>query len=330
VKLFGFFFLFFVLFGVHAQQKYVSSHQTLKLMGSRFEITVVSTNEELGHINIEEAVAEISRIERLISAWNPDSETSLINKNAGLKPVKVSMELFNLIERAKQVSYLTDGAFDISYSSLDKVWTFDGSMKTIPTEEQIKKSVEKIGHEKIILNKQNQTVFLKEEGMKISFGAMGKGYAADKAKSLLISKQVIAGIINAGGDLTTWGTKASGEKWLIGIANPLNKDRIFSWLPIVESSVATSGNYERFVTFEGKRYSHIIDPRSGYPSTGINSVSVFAKSAELSDALATAVFIMGSETGLSLINQLAETEVIIVDSENKMHKSDGVLFERDP
>lgn len=330
MKLFGFFFLFFVLFGVHAQQKYVSSHQTLKLMGSRFEITVVSTNEELGHINIEEAVAEISRIERLISAWNPDSETSLINKNAGLKPVKVSMELFNLIERAKQVSYLTDGAFDISYSSLDKVWTFDGSMKTIPTEEQIKKSVEKIGHEKIILNKQNQTVFLKEEGMKISFGAMGKGYAADKAKSLLISKQVIAGIINAGGDLTTWGTKASGEKWLIGIANPLNKDRIFSWLPIVESSVATSGNYERFVTFEGKRYSHIIDPRSGYPSTGINSVSVFAKSAELSDALATAVFIMGSETGLSLINQLAETEVIIVDSENKMHKSDGVLFERDP
>ena len=299
-------------------------------MGSRFDITVVSTNEELGHINIEEAVAEISRIEKLISAWDPNSETSSINKNAGIKPVKVSLELFNLIERAKQVSYLTDGAFDISYSSLDKVWKFDGSMKNLPTPEQIKKSISKIGHEKIILDRDAQTVFLSQEGMKISFGAMGKGYAADSAKSLLVSKQVIAGIINAGGDLTTWGTKASGEKWLIGIANPLNKDKIFSWLPIVESSVATSGNYEKFVSFKGKRYSHIIDPRTGYPSTGINSVSIFAKSAELSDALATAVFIMGRETGLSLINQLADTEVIIIDDKNKMYKSDGVLFETDP
>ncbi len=320
-------FMFFIMVGAQGQQKYVSSHKTLKLMGSRFDITVVSTNEELGHINIEEAVAEISRIEKLISAWDPNSETSLINENAGIKPVKVSGELIDLIARAKQVSDLTDGAFDISYSSLDKIWRFDGSMDYLPTQEQIKNSVSKIGYEKIILDQKAQTVFLKEKGMKISFGAMGKGYAADKAKSLLISKKVIAGIINAGGDLTTWGTKASGEKWLIGIANPLNKDRIFSWLPIVESSVATSGNYEKFVSFEGKRYSHIIDPRTGYPSTGINSVSIFAKSAELCDALATAVFIMGTETGLSLINQLAETEVIIVDDKNKMHKSDGISFE---
>ncbi|MRI02079.1 FAD:protein FMN transferase [Kriegella sp. EG-1] len=296
-------------------------------MGSRFEITVVSTNEELGYINIEEAIAEITRIEKLISAWDPNSETSLINKNAGIKPVKVSTELINLIERAKQVSNITDGAFDISYSSLDKVWKFDGSMEDLPTPEEIEKSISKIGYEKIILDKKAQTVFLKEKGMKISFGAMGKGYAADKAKSLLISKQVIAGLINAGGDLTTWGTKASGEKWLIGIANPLNKDRIFSWLPIVESSVATSGNYEKYVTFKGKRYSHIIDPRTGYPTSGINSVSIFAKDAELCDALATAVYIMGVDTGLSLINQLAETEVIIVDENNKMFKSDGVLFE---
>lgn len=319
--------MFFIMVGAQGQQKYVSSHKTLKLMGSRFDITVVSTNEELGHINIEEAVAEISRIEKLISAWDPNSETSLINENAGIRPVKVSGELIDLIARAKQVSDLTDGAFDISYSSLDKIWRFDGSMDYLPTQEQIKNSVSKIGYEKIILDQKAQTVFLKEKGMKISFGAMGKGYAADKAKSLLISKKVIAGIINAGGDLTTWGTKASGEKWLIGIANPLNKDRIFSWLPIVESSVATSGNYEKFVSFEGKRYSHIIDPRTGYPSTGINSVSIFAKSAELCDALATAVFIMGTETGLSLINQLAETEVIIVDDKNKMHKSDGISFE---
>jgi len=266
----------------------------------------------------------------MISSWDASSETALINKNAGIKPVKVSLELFKLIERAKQISEITDGAFDISYSSMDKIWKFDGSMTSMPTNEEIRKSVAKVGHNNIILNTADNTVFLKYKGMKISFGAIGKGYAADKAKELLVSKQVPAGIINAAGDLTTWGTKASGEKWLIGIANPLSKDKIFSWLPILESSVATSGNYEKFVIINGKKYTHIIDPRTGYPSAGINSVSVFAKSAELCDALATAIFIMGKNAGLSLVNQLGGTEVIIVDSANKIHKSGGILFDNNP
>ena len=299
-------------------------------MGSRFDITVVTVNEELGYINIDEAAAEIRRIEKIISSWDPDSKTSLINKNAGVKPVEVSYELFKLIERAKQISEITDGAFDISYASLDQIWKLDGSMDHIPTETEIEESIAKIGFQNIILNAKGQTVFLKQKGMKISFGAIGKGYAADKAKKLLVSKQVVAGIINASGDLTTWGTKASGEKWLIGIANPLSKDKIFSWLPILESSVATSGNYEKYVSFDGKKYSHIIDPRTGYPSTGINSVSIFSKSAELCDALATAVFIMGKDAGLSLINQLGGTEVILVDSDNKLHKSNGILFDNNP
>ncbi len=300
------------------------------LMGSRFDITVVAATEELGYINIEEAAAEITRIERMISSWDSESETSLINKNAGIRPVKVSFELFKLIERAKQISEITDGAFDISYASMDMIWKFDGSMKYIPTEAEIRNSVAKVGYKKIILDPNEQTVFLRQKGMKISFGAIGKGYAADKAKELLVSKQVVAGIINAAGDLTTWGTKASGEKWLIGIANPLSKDKIFSWLPIVESSVATSGNYEKYVMIKGKKYTHIIDPRTGWPSSGINSVSIFSKSAELCDALATAVFIMGKDAGLALINQLGGTEVILVDANNKIHKSNGIMFENNP
>ena len=320
----------FVLTGYGQERKYVTVHRTQKLMGSRFDVTVVAVNEELGYINIDEAVSEIIRIEKLISAWDPDSETTLINKNAGIKPVKVSLELFKLIERAKQISEITDGAFDISYSSIDNIWKFDGSMQYMPTKEEVKNSIRKVGYNKIILNARDQSVFLNQKGMRISFGAIGKGYAADKAKELLVSKQVIAGVINASGDLTTWGTKASGEKWLIGIANPLSKDKIFSWLPIVESSVATSGNYEKFVVFNGKKYSHIIDPRTGYPSRGVNSVTIFAKSAELCDALATAVFIMGKDAGLSLINQLGGTEVILVDEDNKIHKSSGILFDNNP
>ena len=324
--------LFFLLtiFAYGQEREYVNTHKTLKLMGSRFDITVVALNEELGYINIEEAIAEITRIEKIISSWDEDSETSLINKNAGIKPVKVSDELFKLIERANQISELTDGAFDISYASMDKIWKFDGSMKYMPNDDEIKKSVAKVGYEKIILDIKNRTVFLKEKGMRISFGALGKGYAADKAKELLISKQVVGGVINASGDLTTWGTKATGEKWLIGIANPLNKDKVFSWLPIVESSVATSGNYEKYVTFKEKKYSHIIDPRTGYPTSGINSVSIFAKTAEISDALATAVFIMGKDSGLFLINQLDGIDVIVIDSNNKIHKSSGILFDGNP
>ena len=263
----------------------------------------------------------------MISSWNTDSETSLINKKAGIKPVKVSSELYRLIERSKKISEITDGAFDISYASMDNVWKFDGTMDRLPLDSKIKASISRIGHEKIILDKEAQTVYLKEEGMRIGFGAIGKGFAADKTKELLISKGVKAGLINASGDLTTWGTKATGEKWMIGIANPLSKNKVFSWLPIVESSVATSGNYEKYLMFNGEKYSHIIDPRTGYPTKGINSVSIFAKDAELCDALATAVFILGRDSGIHLINQIPGVEVVVVDGANKIHKSSGILFD---
>ena len=248
-------------------------------MGTRFEITVVAPNEEIGYINIDEAVSEIERIERIISSWDDNSETSLVNKNAGIKPIKVSQELFGLIERAIKISEITDGAFDITYASMDNIWKFDGTMDKMPSEAEIKNSVSKVGFKKIKLDAENLTVYLPEKGMRIGFGAIGKGYAADKAKDLLVSKDVKGGIINASGDLTTWGTKVTGEKWLVGIANPLSKGKVFSWLPVVESSVATSGNYEKYITLNGEKYSHIIDPRTGYPTRGINSVSIFAKQA---------------------------------------------------
>ncbi|MEX0275554.1 MAG: FAD:protein FMN transferase [Flavobacteriaceae bacterium] len=296
-------------------------------MGSRFEITVVAPNTEMGYINIEEAAAEIKRIEKMISSWDSHSQTSQINTSAGLEPVKVSPELFALVERCLRISQVTDGAFDISYASMDRIWKFDGSMQHLPTKKEVEESISRIGYQNIVLDKEQQTVFLKKKGMRIGFGAIGKGYAADKAKSLLISKGVKSGIINASGDLTTWGTKLNGDKWMVGIANPLRKDKVFSWLPIVESSVATSGSYEKYVELNGKKYSHIIDPRTGYPVSGIQSVSVFAKEAEMCDALATAVFIMGRETGIGLIEQLGGVEVIVVDDNNKIHKSKGITFQ---
>lgn len=293
-------------------------------MGSRFDLTVVAENETKGNEYIDLAITEISRIEKLISSWDPNSQTSEINNNSGIKPVVVDDELYQLIKRAIKISKLTDGAFDISYASMDKVWHFDGTMTEMPIEESIKNSVSKVGYQNIILDDSNHSVFLKLKGMKIGFGAIGKGYAADKAKALLQSKGVVAGIINASGDLNTWGTQPDGKDWMVAIVNPLNKAKVFSWMPVRNSAVVTSGNYEKYVKFNGTLYTHIIDPRTGYPATGILSATIFTSTAELADALATSIFVMGVETGLDFVNQLNGVECIIVDKDNKIITSKNI------
>lgn len=298
--------------------------RTLILMGSRFDITVVASNEKEGNEYIDSAIFEITRIEKLISSWDLNSETSLINKHSGIKPIKVDKELFDLIERSIAISTLTNGAFDISYASMDRIWIYDGSMREMPSEEEISNSIKKVGYQNISIDKEAQTVFLKLKGMKIGFGAIGKGYAADKAKALLIEKGVKAGIINASGDLNAWGKQADGSDWMVAITNPLNKNKVFSWLPINDSAIVTSGNYEKFISFDGIRYSHIIDPRTGYPSTGIISTSIMTSNAELADAISTSVFVMGVETGLDFINQLKGVDCIIIDEENKIHISNNI------
>jgi len=293
-------------------------------MGSRFDITVVASNEKEGNEYLDSAIFEITRIEKLISSWDLNSETSLINKHSGIKPIKVDKELFDLIERSIAISKLTNGAFDISYASMDRIWNYDGSMRKMPSEEEISNSIKKVGYQNISIDKEAQTVFLKLKGMKIGFGAIGKGYAADKAKALLIEKGVKAGIINASGDLNAWGKQADGSDWMVAITNPLNKNKVFSWLPINDSAIVTSGNYEKFISFDGIRYSHIIDPRTGYPSTGIISTSIMTSNAELADAISTSVFVMGVETGLDFINQLKGVDCIIIDEENKIHISNNI------
>lgn len=298
------------------------------LMGSDFEITVVENNISKANYFIDLAIKEISRIESLISSWDKNSQTSLINNSAGIRPVQVDKELFELISRSIKISALTQGAFDISYAPMDKLWYFDKEMEKLPTAQQIAQSVSKVGYENIIINEKKRTVFLNKKGMKIGFGAIGKGYAADKAKDILIQNDVKSGIINASGDLTAWGQKPSGDDWMVAVVNPLNKNKVFSWLPIKNSSIVTSGNYEKFITVDGKSYSHIIDPRTGYPSEGILSVTIISQNAELADALATSVFVLGTDIGIDMINQLKNVECIIINSDNKIIKSNNIQINK--
>lgn len=296
----------------------------LSLLGSPFEITVVAQDTLQANTYEDMAVAEVKRIENLISDWIPTTPLSEINKNAGIKPVKVPQELIDLIERSIKISKLTDGAFDISYASMDRIWKFDGSMRAMPSAEAIKNSVAKVGYQNIIVDNQNQTVFLKLEGMKLGMGGIGQGYIADKIKALLLSKGCVAGLVNVSGDISTWGKQPNGEQWKVGIKNPMNKDKIFATFPLEDTAVETSGSYEKYVTFNGKRYSHIIDTRTGYPATGLISVSVFAKTTELADALATGVFVLGKEVGMDLVNQLPGIGCIMVDEDGKILTSKNI------
>jgi len=302
----------------------VTQKRTLSMLGSPFEMTVVAKNITEADSYIDMSVAEVSRLENLISDWIPTTPISQVNKFAGIKPVKVPQEVFDLVERSIKISELTSGAFDISYASMDKIWKFDGSMTKMPSPEEIKKSVAKVGYKNIILDHSKSTIFLKNEGMKLGLGGIGQGFIADKIKSLLTSKGVVAGIVNISGDINCWGKQTNGEKWKVGIKNPLNKDKIFATFPLDDSAVETSGSYEKYVTFNGKRYSHIIDTRTGYPATGVISVSVFAKTTELADALATGIFVMGVDVGVDLVNQLPGIGCIFVDEHGKIFSSKNI------
>lgn len=299
----------------------ITRKRTTLLMGSRFDITIVAQDSLTAETRINETIAEITRIENLISDWKSDSQVSEVNQNAGIRPVKVDREVFDLTKRAIAISKLTNGAFDISFGAMEKVWKFDGSMTEMPTPEQVKKSVEKVGYKNIVLDSIQSTIFLKLSGMKIGFGSIGKGYAADKARELMEFKGVKAGIVNASGDLTTWGIQPNGKEWTIGITNPFDLDKFVKIFSMKREAVTTSGNYEKFIELNGKRYSHIINPVTGYPATGLVSVTVFGPSAEMANGFSTSIIVLGKEAGLQLINQYPEYSCLMITDKGKIFKS---------
>ena len=295
--------------------------RAVTLMGSRFDITIIDKDSAAAEANIDAVIAEVTRIEDLISDWRPYTQVSKVNQNAGIAPVKVDKEVFELTERAIRLSELTGGAFDISFAAMDRIWKFDGSMKKMPTPEAIKKSVEKVGYHNIILDRKNSTIFLKFKGMKIGFGALGEGYAADRCKAMMMAKGVEAGIVNGSGDMNTWGKQPDGSPWNIGITNPMQTNELLAIVPLAHGAVVTSGSYEKFVVFNGKRYAHIINPKTGYPATGLCSVTVFGPSAEMANGLSTSIMVMGKKAGLQLIKRYPEMSCILIADDGKSFSS---------
>lgn len=294
------------------------------LMGSAFSITAVHFDYYLAKRAVNDAINEIVRIEKLISSWDNNSQTTLINNNAGIIQVKVDFELFDLIKRSKKVSKLTKGSFDISVACLSNIWKFDSSFMKLPDSSLLQAYKDLINYKNILLFESDTSVFLKKPEMKIGFGAIGKGYAADKAKEIMKKMGIENGIVNAAGDINAWGISHDSSRWQIGIINPLKKDEVISYLKIDNMAIVTSGNYEKFIEIEGKRYSHIINPKTAWPANGLASVSILSASAELSDAMATAVFVMGAEKGLEMINKIKNIEAIIFTDKGALLTSDGI------
>ena len=301
----------------------VLKERAVTLMGSRFDITIVAIDGPTADKHIDSVVAEIARIENLISDWKAGTEVDQINKNAGIKPVRVSKEVFELVKRALHFSEITNGAFDISYAAMDKIWRFDGSMKSMPSKEDIKNSVAKVGYKNIELDSLASTVFLKLRGMKIGFGATGKGYAADRGRALMENMGIIAGIVNASGDLATWGKPPKSGAWKIGLTNPFDERSNVAVLALKREAVTTSGSYEKYVEFNGIRYAHIINPVTGYPATGLISATVIGPSAEMANGLSTSIMVLGKEKGMLLMNQFPLYQCILVTDDGEVIKSDN-------
>jgi len=294
-------------------------------MGNRFEISAAGENESSANQIIDLGIAEIQRIEKLLTTFGNESQTQKINAYAGIRAVTVDQEVFDLTTRAVRISELTQGAFDLTYGSVDKsLWNFDQKMTALPTPEIARSLVRLINYKNIILDPEKQTVFLKEKGMRIGFGGIGKGYAAEMAKAVMMKNGATSGVVNASGDLTTWGKQPGGSDWTIGIADPDSKDQPFSYMQISDMAVATSGNYEKFVMINGRRYSHTINPKTGLPVSGIKSVTIISPNAELSDALATPVGVMGVAVGLDLINQMKQVACIMIDDHHQIFTSKNI------
>jgi thiamine biosynthesis lipoprotein len=295
-----------------------------RLMGNKFEISIVADDMIWAHSRIDSAINEINRIEKLLNIFTEDSIINQVNRNAGNKPVKVGAEIFRLADRALQISLLTHGTFDITYAAASDN-TADDNLDTASTSK--KTSKKKLGlsnYTNVVLDFTAQTIFLKNKGMRIGFGAISRGYAADRAKYILQMEGVNSGVINAGGDLLTWGLQPDNNPWTIAVADPAQAKQPYADVNISNMAVATSYNNERLTSINNSKFKTDIDANNGFPVSSIKSVSIITPGAELADAMATPIIAMGLNAGLYLINKLNQMACIIIDDHARVYTSKDI------
>jgi len=289
-------------------------------LGTIVEIAVADKNKPNKVIAkaIEKAFAEIERIETLLSRFNPQSDISRINQDCYVRATKVSPETIDLLERSIEFSRLTNGAFDITVWPLIETWGVDqGKRQELPSVEELVAAMDRVSYSYIDIIESEQSIFLARPGMSLDLGGIAKGYAVDRAGAVLKQEGIESALINAGGDIYAFGQRGEEQKWNIALEHPRKTDVMLTALELKDQAVATSGDYQKYIEIEGKRYSHIINPKTGYPATDAAvSVTVLADTCLAADALATSVSVLGPEQGLQLIDQLNNTEAIVISFRN--------------
>ena len=291
------------------------------VMGTRLKITVIGDDPALLDRAMAAAVGEIKRVEDLMTDWRASELTSL-NESAGQGPRVVPRELAAIISRGIELHRLTAGAFDITFAAAGKLWSFKTAPKSLPDPEKIKTALRHVNAGAVKVSAADNTVEL-PAGMKLGLGGIAKGYGVDRAMKILMDHGIRNALVDAGGDMKILGKKF-GEPWEIAIKHPRRKEKALAALNLTNTCLVTSGDYERFFELEGKRYHHIIDPRTGYPARGCMSASVVAPNAEYADALATSMCVLGPEKGLELIERLPKIEAVLVGMDGKVHVSSGL------
>lgn len=300
--------------------KAVERYQSARpMMGTLVEITVCAGDEASAFDLLNQAFSEFERIEQLMSTRIETSEVARINREGFPGPIVIDREVFDLIKRSIEIDRETSGAFDITVGPLLKLWPLYRAEKILPNDDQIHQALERTGTELMMLDPEKSTLMFKQPGMAIDLGGIAKGYAIDRTIALLRQAGVTSALVNAGGDLYALGRKPDGKPWRVGVRHPRRPEELIAVLDVHDVAIMTSGDYERFFLKDGKRYSHIIDPRTGFTSRGTASVTIAAPNATRADALATGVLVLGPAAGLELVNRLPDVEGAIL-SEGTKHR----------
>jgi len=294
-----------------------------KAMGTRVVLasyTTADMDEAAITQSLRAGLAEIRRLEELMTTWSDDSEVSRINQAAGDKAIAVSPETMDVITKSLWISKRSEGTFDITFASMGKLWRFDEDrVALIPDPAELETARQRIDWTQIQVDPTAGTVKLAHKDTKISLGGIAKGYAVDRAAAVVREAGLTTFYAQAGGDLYVEGTKPNGKPWTVGVRDPRGKEgAVFAVLPITNRAFSTAGDYERAFVKDGKRYHHIIDPRTGYPATESRSVTIWAKDALTADAIDDAVFILGPKKGLALVESIDDCGAVIVDKTNKV------------
>ena len=295
-------------------------------MGTEIKLTAWTADEARAGRALDAGYDEIRRIEVLMTDWErpgePESDLVRINKAAGKRAVTVSADTLEVIEKSLEMSRKSDGAFDITFAVMRGLWKFDDDLtKAVPPVAEIERRRKLIDWRQVEVNHKARTVKLKRAGMRMGLGGIAKGYAVDRCAAVLRAEGLTDFMVQAGGDLFVAGSKGP-VKWMVGVRDPRGGPRdIIARMPIQDHAFSTAGDYERSFVLDGKRYHHIIDPKTGFPATASRSVTIFAPTAFMADALDDAVFIMGPKKGMALVDSLPGCSTVIVDAENKVWTS---------